>query len=181
MEDAILNKDFSTFCLNWKICLTRSVIRRSQWGAQWACSLQWTPVSCSVRCWDMWRRWTNKWKTQYPTKISLRFILNETSVSLGQWSEEASGEHSGNAVYSQHKSTVLWEAEMCGGEEQTHEGHNTQQRFLKICWADHEGTWIRYMSHDMTKPTKWLCAQRRLRSVWASAQSDQSLHCALNG
>ena len=26
----------------------------------------------------------------------------------------------------------------------------------------------------MTKPTKWLCAQRRLRSAWASAQSDQS-------
>ena len=27
----------------------------------------------------------------------------------------------------------------------------------------------------MTKPTKWLCAQRRLRSAWASALSDQSL------
>ena len=25
-----------------------------------------------------------------------------------------------------------------------------------------------------TEPTKWLCAQRRLRSAWASAQSDQS-------
>ena len=31
------------------------------------------------------------------------------------------------------------------------------------------------LSSDTTKPTKWLCAQRRLRSVWASAQSDQSL------
>ena len=30
------------------------------------------------------------------------------------------------------------------------------------------------MSRDMTKPTKWLCAQRRLRSAWASSQSDQS-------
>ena len=38
-----------------------------------------------------------------------------------------------------------------------------------------------YMSHDMTKPTKWVCAQRRLKSAWASAQSDQSLRCALNG
>ena len=37
------------------------------------------------------------------------------------------------------------------------------------------------MSHDMTEPTKWLCAQRRLRSAWASAQSDQSLRCALMG
>ena len=39
----------------------------------------------------------------------------------------------------------------------------------------------REMSQDMTKPTKWLCAQRRLRSAWASAQSDQSLRCTLNG
>ena len=31
----------------------------------------------------------------------------------------------------------------------------------------------------MTKPTKWLCAQQRLRSAWASAQTDQSLCCAL--
>ena len=30
----------------------------------------------------------------------------------------------------------------------------------------------------MTKPT-WLCAQRLLRSAWASAKSDQSLHCLL--
>ena len=29
----------------------------------------------------------------------------------------------------------------------------------------------------MTKPTKWVCAKRRLRSAWASAQSDQSLRC----
>ena len=33
---------------------------------------------------------------------------------------------------------------------------------------------LRYMSRLMTKPTKWLCAKRRLRSAWASAQSDQS-------
>ena len=40
---------------------------------------------------------------------------------------------------------------------------------------------ILHMSRDMTKSTKWLCAQQRLRSVWASAQSDQSLCCVLNG
>ena len=33
------------------------------------------------------------------------------------------------------------------------------------------------ISRDMTKPTKWLCAQRRLRSAWASALSDRSLCC----
>ena len=37
------------------------------------------------------------------------------------------------------------------------------------------------LSSLMSKPTKWLCAQQRLRSAWASAQSDQSLRCALNG
>ena len=37
------------------------------------------------------------------------------------------------------------------------------------------------MSGLMTKPTKWLCAQRRLRSAWAFAQSDQSLRFALSG
>ena len=35
----------------------------------------------------------------------------------------------------------------------------------------------RRLSHNMTKPTKWVCVQRRLRSAWASAQSDQSLRC----
>ena len=35
------------------------------------------------------------------------------------------------------------------------------------------------LSRLTTKPTKWLCAQRRLRSAWASAQSNQSLRCAL--
>ena len=38
-------------------------------------------------------------------------------------------------------------------------------------------TFLWQMSRDMTKPTKWVCAQRRLRSAWAYAQSDQSLGC----
>ena len=42
------------------------------------------------------------------------------------------------------------------------------------CWVSN----ILYdLSHNMTKPTKWLCAQGRLRSASASAQSDQSLLC----
>ena len=36
---------------------------------------------------------------------------------------------------------------------------------------------IFYLSRDMTKPTKWVCNQRRLRSAWASTQSDQGLRC----
>ena len=34
------------------------------------------------------------------------------------------------------------------------------------------------MSRIMTKPTEWVCAQWRLRSAWASLQSDQSSLCA---
>ena len=34
-----------------------------------------------------------------------------------------------------------------------------------------------YLNHLMTKPATDLCAQQRLRSAWAFAQSDQSLHC----
>ena len=41
-------------------------------------------------------------------------------------------------------------------------------------WAISLSLYQHKMSHDMTKPAKWLCAQRRLRSAWASAQSDQS-------
>ena len=29
----------------------------------------------------------------------------------------------------------------------------------------------------MTKPTEWMCAQRRLSSAWSCAQSDQSFRC----
>ena len=47
--------------------------------------------------------------------------------------------------------------------------------FVYTCILD---IWVRvYKTRDMTKSTKWLCAQRRHRSAWASAQSDQSLHC----
>ena len=47
--------------------------------------------------------------------------------------------------------------------------------FVYTCILD---IWVRvYLSRDMTKPTKWLCAHRRLISAWASAQSDQSLCC----
>ena len=41
------------------------------------------------------------------------------------------------------------------------------QRSLHELWC------IMYMSCDMTKLTKWVCTQQRLRSAWASAQSDR--------
>ena len=47
--------------------------------------------------------------------------------------------------------------------------------FGTILWTtDFQTRWDgeQQMSHDMTKPTKRLCAQRRLRSAWASARSD---------
>ena len=39
------------------------------------------------------------------------------------------------------------------------------------------GIAITHLSRLVTKPTKWVCPQWRLRSVWASPQSDQSLRC----
>ena len=51
---------------------------------------------------------------------------------------------------------------------------NREQIITFLCLAEEE------LSRGMTKPTE-LCAQRRLRSALASAQSDQSLCCGLNG
>ena len=45
---------------------------------------------------------------------------------------------------------------------------------LDLDFLSRETSAVVTMSHAMTKPTKWLCAQRRLRSAWASAQSDQA-------
>ena len=38
-------------------------------------------------------------------------------------------------------------------------------------------TYLSYLRRSMTKPKHGMCAQRRHRSAWASAHSDQSLHC----
>ena len=56
--------------------------------------------------------------------------------------------------------------------------------FSPIIWPYAETFWhwhrkhckviMRNLSHDMIKPTTWVCAQRRFRSAWASAQSAQS-------
>ena len=35
----------------------------------------------------------------------------------------------------------------------------------------------RHFSRDMTKPTKWHVHPVKIQISWASAQSDQSLHC----
>ena len=47
---------------------------------------------------------------------------------------------------------------------------------LVVTFTGNSSTWphVPYMSRDMTKPTKWGCAHRRLGIAWASAQSDQS-------
>ena len=60
---------------------------------------------------------------------------------------------------------------------------NRNTYFARACQpnGNKEKTFVHYhMIHDMTKPIKWVCVKRRLRSAWLSAQSDQSLRCALN-
>ena len=48
--------------------------------------------------------------------------------------------------------------------------HHCVKRFQMYMWA---ATW--------QKQQNWVCAQRRLRSAWASAQSYKRLRCALIG
>ena len=47
-------------------------------------------------------------------------------------------------------------------------------QLLRLCSTGMEWS---HLSRAMTKPTMWLCAQQRLRSAWASTQSDQTLRC----
>ena len=44
---------------------------------------------------------------------------------------------------------------------------------VSVCFAN-----CQHLSLIMTKPTKWLCAKRRLRLAWASAQANLSLRWA---
>ena len=55
---------------------------------------------------------------------------------------------------------------VCRLEKKVSQAVNTNWTFLQ-----------NEVSHLMTKPTKWLCTQRRLRSAWTSAQPDQSSLC----
>ena len=43
----------------------------------------------------------------------------------------------------------------------------------QVLWRALSKIMDRHLSHDVTKPTKWVCAEQRLRSAWASAQSDR--------
>ena len=53
---------------------------------------------------------------------------------------------------------------------------NMAENVNQWCYGKEEGN--QKVSRNMTKPTKCLCAKRRLRWAWACAQSDQSLLCA---
>ena len=48
-------------------------------------------------------------------------------------------------------------------------------------WEGLDGGMIVIWARAWQNQQNDLCAQQRLRSTWASAQSDQSLHCALYG
>ena len=48
-------------------------------------------------------------------------------------------------------------------------GLGTEIRRKKLERINDQHSVNHYMSQLLTKPTKWLCAQRRLRSAWASA------------
>ena len=62
-----------------------------------------------------------------------------------------------------------------------------RQRIHRLIWVfaaytshfvDFAALCIKHLSRDMTKATKWVCTQWRLRSAWASTQADLSLRWA---
>ena len=57
----------------------------------------------------------------------------------------------------------------------------TTKALIRPCVSvDHDAAHFTFgPEHDKTN--KMTCAQRKLRTVWACAQSGQSLHCALYG
>ena len=75
-----------------------------------------------------------------------------------------------DVIYNWNLMAMAWDYTT---QPSSHTNYDYQQISHKI----YHKTWQQHFSHDMTKPTKWVCAQRRLRSAWASAQSDQSLRC----
>ena len=54
---------------------------------------------------------------------------------------------------------------------------NSVERDIHTNSSSSSSSSIPDLSHLMAKPTKWMCAQQRCRSAWASTQSDQSLCC----
>ena len=73
--------------------------------------------------------------------------------------------------------TLYVHCKLCMKMVNNEHNNKTWEKGSPLTYKDHGN----HFSCDMTKPTKWLCAQQRLRSAWASTQSDQSLHCLLNG
>ena len=109
------------------------------------------------------------------------------------WSAWASAQSDQSSLSAQRKLGSL--ATHWAHSEDSHQtGHMPRLIWVSAgctCWSCHtvalvKNKWFYHvviiqMSRDMTKPTIWLCAQQRLRSASASAQSDQILRCPLNG
>ena len=83
--------------------------------------------------------------------LGLRFAVEQDWVKADICEEHFLGNDKANLIFSLHSA------------------HET----LYLSWYTHQVS----LNRDITKPTKWVCAQRRFRSAWTSAQSDQSLRC----
>ena len=155
--------------------------------------LQW-PVSVSLM--DGWVRVlrpfnsisviSRRWKGEHERLCAMKRRLGSGRISppvgfepATPWSEVGSANRSatwtlhqsvGSDVYTQYIYVLLFYSYVVHGITRVHS-------FIYM----YGYSLLQHLSHDMTKPTKWVCAQRRLRSVWASAKSDRSLRCALNG
>ena len=99
-----------------------------------------------------------KWSYVYFThiKIPSPLVLN-SYLKFDQTESNADKRWILDILYTKGKPFLLWAIRIC-----------FKQTFIIATG---------YMSRNITKQTMLLWAQRRLRSAWASTQSDQSLHC----
>ena len=139
--------------------------------------------------------------------LTVYILFNNNSVISGLWNDdfEISSQDCYETLFYKFKNSNLWpcrsELEMLSNSSSAQNDASTIQwgiytnikpvthffmskistnqcllwkvsntHLLKTCCIHH-------LSCLMTKPTKWLCTQRRLRSAWESTLSDQSLCC----
>ena len=120
----------------------------------------------------------------------------EISVSMTKPTKWPDSDQPGHPVWSQSSRSAQWvaedpmflhtDSEDCGLSLRWvqrsfclfyREAAHTVTEF-ELFGLGSRGSWrTDYLSHLVTKPTKWVWAQQRLRSAWASAQSEQSLCC----
>ena len=127
--------------------------------------------------------------TQWENKLNIKlwgnhFLKNIIDISKPKkkvrypfvWIGKSTSIHNRNPLWQYIWKTIYGKRFICFYQESTPDVDSTASFY-----RDNYMFYQSKSKYYKTKPTKLLCTQRGLRSAWASAQSDQSLRCALNG